>query len=131
MGLTTSVWNCGWRKALLIFLRKSMRTLTCISGMRLSPSGCRAPASMRTNVVLPVPFSPSMTRISESVNSPPSILRWKSPSSVAIRLISSGLSATSPMRKESDSSRKRRFSVGTLPSRKMLMPSAPRALGMP
>lgn len=42
-------------------------------------SGGSTPASMRQNVVLPVPFSPIMTTISESVNSPFSILRWNSP----------------------------------------------------
>ena len=36
------------------------------------PPGLSMPASMRMKVVLPVPFSPSITMISESVNSPAS-----------------------------------------------------------
>lgn len=67
-----------------------------IGGTDWVPSGFSAPASIRQNVlcisaieklillsaisyVLPVPFSPIMTTISESVNSPASTARWKPP----------------------------------------------------
>ena len=46
----------------------------------LPPSGFSAPASIRQNVVFPVPFSPIMTMISESVNSPPLTVSSKPPS---------------------------------------------------
>ncbi|ELU16174.1 hypothetical protein CAPTEDRAFT_97664 [Capitella teleta] len=42
-------------------------------------SGCRRPASILMNVVFPVPFSPNMTMISESVNSPASMDNLKEP----------------------------------------------------
>ncbi|ROT36949.1 hypothetical protein SODALDRAFT_280794 [Sodiomyces alkalinus F11] len=142
-GLTTSVWNWGDRKAALIFLKKSWRTvpsnlgvMVCgfmlmrISGIWDLVSGLRAPASRRQKVVLPVPFSPIMTMISESVNSPASMRRRKLPSIFSIlgylkaRDLSRAYSSVpSAIRKVNDSSRKRRFSVGMWPSRKMLMPS--------
>ena len=43
------------------------------------PSGANLPASILINVVLPVPFSPNMTMISESVNCPPSIFSENEP----------------------------------------------------
>ncbi|KEQ72016.1 hypothetical protein M436DRAFT_49945 [Aureobasidium namibiae CBS 147.97] len=48
-----------------------------IGGTLLVPSGFSAPASILQKVVFPVPFSPIMTRISESVNSPGSIFSLK------------------------------------------------------
>lgn len=42
-------------------------------------SGARRPANIRMKVVFPVPFSPNMTMISESLNSPAIMSRWKSP----------------------------------------------------
>ncbi|KAI5818758.1 hypothetical protein BZA77DRAFT_332610 [Pyronema omphalodes] len=97
-------------KAARTFLRRSSRTVPGnlglifwgfmeidILGTLRVPSGCSAPASILQKVVFPVPFSPIMTIISESVKSPASTLRWKPP-----RVFS----------KVGDSSRKRKFSVG-------------------
>jgi len=50
-----------------------------------SSSGLSIPASMRMKVVLPVPFSPSMTKISESVNSPASTSSEKAPCVLRMR----------------------------------------------
>ena len=44
-----------------------------------SSSGGSRPPSMRISVVLPVPFSPSITMISESVKSPDSTVSLKEP----------------------------------------------------
>ncbi|KAJ7491896.1 hypothetical protein FB451DRAFT_1336058 [Mycena latifolia] len=134
IGLSTSVWNCGCMNAALICLMSSMRTVpgnlgeivcglsdTCRLCVTAVSSG-GSPASSRTNVVLPVPFSPSMTMISESVNEPPSTVSLKSPSVLCRVLSTTSSSAVSTILKESDSSRKRRFSVGMKPSRKMLIP---------
>ena len=56
--------------------------------MRAPPSsGSSLPASMRMNVVLPVPFSPSMTTISLSVNEPASMFSSKSPARVQANAI--------------------------------------------
>ncbi|RKP01443.1 hypothetical protein CXG81DRAFT_4803, partial [Caulochytrium protostelioides] len=132
-GLTTSVWNCGCIKAPLMRCSSNMRTVrvvfgemvcglydTLSSGTSTSSSGFSRPASMRMKVVLPVPFWPSMTRISESVNPPSQTVSSKSPwvffmaGYVKRRIFSLGSmsSALSARRKVSDSSRKRRFSVG-------------------
>ncbi|KAF1364727.1 hypothetical protein EJ07DRAFT_98465 [Lizonia empirigonia] len=92
-----------------------------IFGILVVPSGCIAPASILQNVVFPVPFSPIMTMISESLNSPDSMDSLKLPWSWLWSIMNS--SPASPMRNCNDSSRKRRFSVGMLPSRKMLIPS--------
>ena len=122
------------------------------------------------NVVLPVPFWPSMTMISESVNSPASMSRLKSPVAgqgrtggqeccaalergqadagarpagrpelivpsvffiagylyLRCRSRSGFSSAVSAILNVSDISRNRMFSVGTKPSRKMLMPDTVR-----
>ncbi|ORX67325.1 hypothetical protein DL89DRAFT_275743 [Linderina pennispora] len=131
MGLATSVWNCGCMNMVRIFLSSSMRTVpanlgaifcglyeTLSCGMVTSLSGASRPASMRISVVFPVPFSPSSTMICESLNSPASTLSLKLPRR---SIISSW--ACSTRRNDSDSWRKRMFSVGILPSRKMLMPS--------
>ena len=50
-----------------------------IGGTEFLPSGFSAPASILQKVVFPVPFSPIITIISESVNLPASIFRWKPP----------------------------------------------------
>ncbi|KAJ3742732.1 hypothetical protein DFH05DRAFT_1536478 [Lentinula detonsa] len=108
IGFNTSVWNCGCMKACLIRFNSNIRTVPgnlgdIVWGLRDTDSVCLSvsisgvsPASRRTNVVFPVPFSPSMTIISESVKEPASI--------------------------DNDSSRKRRFSVGMKPSKKILIP---------
>ncbi|ORY93438.1 hypothetical protein BCR43DRAFT_532409 [Syncephalastrum racemosum] len=106
-GLTTSVWNWGFRKAALIFFRNSMRTVpgnlgeifwglyeTFNSGTFLSPSGLSRPAKRRMNVVLPVP----MTTISESVNSPAWTSSLKSPRVLLRSLAIAMSSACSAMR---------------------------------
>ena len=79
-------------KAVLMRLKKSWRTVPWnlgvifwgfmemfMGGIFWSPSGLRAPASILQKVVLPVPFSPIMTRISDPVKVPGSTLRWKLP----------------------------------------------------
>ncbi|KAJ7712728.1 hypothetical protein B0H16DRAFT_1667418 [Mycena metata] len=119
IGLSTSVWNWGCMNAALICLINSMRTVPGNFGEMSSGS---SPARRRTNVVLPVPFSPSMTMISESVNVPPSTVSLKPPRVLCRVLSTITSSAVSTILKESDSSRNRRFSVGMKPSRKMLMP---------
>ncbi|ODV96682.1 hypothetical protein PACTADRAFT_25698, partial [Pachysolen tannophilus NRRL Y-2460] len=48
-------------------------------GAFVPSSGSMAPANNLQNVVFPVPFSPIITKISESLNSPASIFKWKSP----------------------------------------------------
>ncbi|KAI7825403.1 hypothetical protein BX661DRAFT_194146 [Kickxella alabastrina] len=129
IGLTTSVWNCGFMKALRIFLSISMRTEPSTWG-RSSAACLRFPASMRISVVFPVPFSPSRMMTCDSVNEPPLTDSLKLPMVLVIdgyvyvwwRLISSSV-ACSTRRNDSASSRKRMFSVGMWPSRKMLMPS--------
>ncbi|KAF8867116.1 hypothetical protein BDZ45DRAFT_700103 [Acephala macrosclerotiorum] len=130
-GLTTSVWNWGSRKAVLIFLKKSCRTvpsnfgvifwgfmLTFIPGTFWLPSGFKAPARSLQKVVLPVPFSPIMTMISESVKSPDSMLSLNSPRVFCMdgylkaRVRSTmNSSAASAIRKVKDSSLNRRFSM--------------------
>ncbi|KAI8870544.1 hypothetical protein GQ42DRAFT_122144 [Ramicandelaber brevisporus] len=143
-GLSTSVLNCGSRKATRILEKKSWWTVpsyvvlifcglsdTLSSGISWLPSGFSLPASSLMKVVLPVPFSPNMTMISESVNSPASTLRWKSPwvlvmlgyLNMRMCLTSSSSTEASCRRKTRDSSRKRMFSVGIMPSRNTLMPS--------
>ncbi|KAK7207004.1 hypothetical protein BZA70DRAFT_234202 [Myxozyma melibiosi] len=142
-GLQTSVWNWGSRNDERIFLKKSWRTvpwnfgeifcgfmLTDMAGSFLPLSGSKLPASRRQKVVFPVPFSPIMTMISESVKSPAWTRMWKSPIVFSIdgylklRLLSiMSMSPASANRNCSDSSRKRKFSVGMFPSRKMLIPS--------
>ena len=80
---------------------------------------------------MPVPFSPSMTMISESVKSPASTSSLNAPCVLAMagyvnrenRLPSSTSALESETLNVSASSRKRKFSVGTNPARKMLMPS--------
>ncbi|KAJ7739837.1 hypothetical protein B0H16DRAFT_1324807, partial [Mycena metata] len=134
IGLSTSVWNWGCMNAALICLINSMRTVPGNFGemvcgfkdtwrfcLTVKSSGS-SPARRRTNVVLPVPFSPSMTMISESVNVPPSTVSLKPPRVLCRVLSTITSSAVSTILKESDSSRNRRFSVGIKPSRKMLMP---------
>ncbi|KAH9039175.1 hypothetical protein EDB84DRAFT_1587726 [Lactarius hengduanensis] len=135
IGLTTSLWNCAFMKAPLICFNKSMRTVpgnlgeivcglsdTAMLCLSVGLSGS-SPARRRTKVVFPVPFSPSMTMISESVNVPSWTVNLKPPR-VLCRVLSTSISsAVSTILKERDSSRKRRFSVGMKPSRKMLMPA--------
>ncbi|EMD35425.1 hypothetical protein CERSUDRAFT_157173 [Gelatoporia subvermispora B] len=139
IGLMTSVLNCGCMNAALICLSKSMRTVPgnfgeIVWGLSDTESACLSvstsgvsPASRRTNVVLPVPFSPNMTMISESVNEPASTVSLKPPSVfvmdgyVYCRVLSmSTSSAVSTILNESDSSRNRKFSVGMNPSKKNL-----------
>ncbi|KAH9932883.1 uncharacterized protein B0H18DRAFT_1083130 [Fomitopsis serialis] len=132
IGFMTSVLNCGCINATLMRFSSSILTVPgklgeIVWGFSDTLSDCFAvsssgvsPASRRTNVVLPVPFSPSMTMISESVNVPDSTVSLNPPSCRVLSTISS--SAVSTILNESDSSRKRRFSVGMKPSRKMLMP---------
>ncbi|EJD39591.1 hypothetical protein AURDEDRAFT_71090, partial [Auricularia subglabra TFB-10046 SS5] len=122
IGLTTSVVNCGCMKAALICLSSSMRTVPgnlgeMVCGLSETAQACLStstsgvsPASRRTNVVLPVPFSPSMTMISESVNSPASTVSLNEPSRRVLSMMIS--SAVSTILKLRLSSRKRRFSVG-------------------
>ncbi|EKM57565.1 uncharacterized protein PHACADRAFT_88964 [Phanerochaete carnosa HHB-10118-sp] len=130
IGLTTSVWNCGCMNAALICFRSSIRTVpgnlgemacglseTESSWRSVSTSGV-SPARRRTNVVFPMPFSPSMTMISESVKLPGSTVSLKPP--ILSIMISS---AVSTILNERDSSRNRKFSVGMKPSKKMLIPS--------
>ncbi|EJC97681.1 uncharacterized protein FOMMEDRAFT_137569 [Fomitiporia mediterranea MF3/22] len=114
IGFNTSVPNCGCMSACLICFKN-----VCLS---VSTSGV-SPASSLTNVVLPIPFSPSMTMISESVNAPSSTVSLNDPS-VFCRVLSRVISsAFSTILKDSCSSRKRRFSVGMKPSKKILIPS--------
>mmetsp|Transcript_18683 Transcript_18683/g.59536 ORF Transcript_18683/g.59536 Transcript_18683/m.59536 type:complete len:221 (-) Transcript_18683:954-1616(-) len=165
-GLVTSVVNCGCIHASRSFLSSSDRTEpsaraeifcglydTFISGtpsaaaLSVSPLSSAAtcssllsrPASMRMKVVLPVPFSPSSTMISDCEKEPPLTCSLKErffflPTSV---LVMSGYvnvappvadpvafsSAVCASLKLSASSRKRMFSVGTKPARNTLMPS--------
>ncbi|KAL1704834.1 hypothetical protein EV121DRAFT_204895 [Schizophyllum commune] len=132
IGFNTSVWNCGCMNACLMRFSSNIRTdpgnfgeivcgfnETANCCFDSSSSGDSTPASMRTNVVFPVPFSPSMTMISESVKLPASTVSLNPPSVFVIAgysycaffsmIISS---AVSTILKESVSSRKRRFSVG-------------------
>ena len=98
-----------------------------------SSSGLMSPAMSRMNVVFPVPFSPSNTMISVSVNSPGSMCSVNEPCDLVIagyakrrNFVStapSRSSAVSATLNVSASSRKRKFSVGTKPARKMFMPS--------
>ncbi|KIY47434.1 hypothetical protein FISHEDRAFT_66131 [Fistulina hepatica ATCC 64428] len=142
MGLSTSVWNCGCMNDCLIRLRSSMRTVpgnfgeivcglsdTENESFSVSSSGAVTPASMRTSVVFPVPFSPSMTMISESVKLPSSTVSLNEPIVLVMAgyeyccvLVITISSAVSDILKERDSSRNRKFSVGMKPSRKMLRP---------
>ena len=91
-GFTTSVWNCGCKKAALIFLKNNCLTVpvnfgaifcgfieTFNFGISWPPSGAMAPAKSLQKVVLPVPFSPIITKISEFVKSPASTRNLKSP----------------------------------------------------
>ncbi|KAI9458632.1 hypothetical protein BJY52DRAFT_1204294 [Lactarius psammicola] len=133
IGFTTSLWNCALIKAALICFNKSMRTVPgnlgeIVCGLSDTAMLClsaglsgSSPASRRTKVVFPVPFSPSMTMISESVNEPSWTVNLKPPSCLV--LSTSISSAVSTILKERDSSRKRKFSVGMKPSRKILMPA--------
>ncbi|KAF8524286.1 hypothetical protein BU17DRAFT_42962, partial [Hysterangium stoloniferum] len=132
----------GCIKACLICLSSNIRTVpgnfgeivwgfkdTARDILSVSISGALTPASSRTNVVFPVPFSPNMTIISESVNSPASTVNLNPPSVFVMAgyayrrdlsiIISS---AVSTILNDSDSSLNRRFSVGIKPSKKMLMP---------
>ncbi|KAJ4490244.1 hypothetical protein J3R30DRAFT_3653625 [Lentinula aciculospora] len=129
IGFNTSVWNCGCMKACLIRFNSNMRTVPgnlgdIVWGLRDTDKVCLSvsmsgvsPASRRTNVVFPVPFSPSMTMISESVKEPASTVSLNDP---ILSTITS--SAFSTILKDNDSSRKRRFSVGMKPSKKILIP---------
>lgn len=92
-------------------------------------SGISFPASSLTSVVFPVPFSPSMTMISESVNFPALTCSLNPPIVFVIdgyeNLRDLGVetsSAVSEILNVSDSVRNRRFSVGIIPSRKILIP---------
>ncbi|KAF8889679.1 hypothetical protein BD779DRAFT_1611028 [Infundibulicybe gibba] len=120
--------------ACLICLMSSIRTLpgnlgeivwgfrdTCSVCLSVSRSGV-SPASRRTNVVFPVPFSPNMTMISESVKLPDSTVSLKPPSVLCRVLSMITSSAFSTILNDKDSSRNRRFSVGIKPSRKILIP---------
>mmetsp|Transcript_44486 Transcript_44486/g.144411 ORF Transcript_44486/g.144411 Transcript_44486/m.144411 type:complete len:208 (-) Transcript_44486:1200-1823(-) len=95
IGFITSVLNCGWMKASRIFLCSSSRTVPSKDGAifcglyetfslgtcdAASPSGARCPANILMKVVLPVPFSPSMTRISEPEKEPASTCSVNVPS---------------------------------------------------
>ncbi|ODQ64344.1 hypothetical protein NADFUDRAFT_26880, partial [Nadsonia fulvescens var. elongata DSM 6958] len=83
-------------------------------------SGDNPPANIRQKVVLPVPFSPIITIISESEKSPASIFNLKSPIVLVILLywksrvcsIKSSSVEISDKRNCRDSVRKRKFSVG-------------------
>ena len=90
-GLSTSVlnWGCAYASAMLAHSRdrtdpSNEGEIICGlydtvnpprsgSGVPLGVSGLSSPARMRINVVFPVPFSPSITTIWESVNSPASM----------------------------------------------------------
>mmetsp|Transcript_4730 Transcript_4730/g.14616 ORF Transcript_4730/g.14616 Transcript_4730/m.14616 type:complete len:194 (-) Transcript_4730:945-1526(-) len=143
-GFITSETNCGWTYMSRIFLCSSARTDpsnfgeifcglydTLSSGTRVPSSASSIPASIRMKVVLPVPFWPRSTRISESENLPGLISSLNAPIVLVIAgysyrscLSASPLrSSTSATRKVSASSRKRMFSVGMKPARKMLIPS--------
>ena len=92
IGFNTSVWNCGCMNACLICLSNSIRTVPgnlgeIVCGFKDTANDCLSvsssgvsPANRRTKVVLPVPFSPSMTMISESVKLPASTVSLKLPS---------------------------------------------------
>ncbi|KLT44934.1 hypothetical protein CC85DRAFT_241756 [Cutaneotrichosporon oleaginosum] len=149
IGLMTSELNWGCMNMALIRLRRSMRTVpgnlgetgrryslvwgfidTRSETWSASLSGLSLPPRSWTRVVLPMPFSPRRTMISESENWPDLTCSLKPPSVlvmfgyVRVRMLGAAVSSTvSAMRNVSDSSRKRRFSVGIMPSRKMLMPS--------
>ncbi|EED80729.1 predicted protein, partial [Postia placenta Mad-698-R] len=124
IGFKTSVLNCGCIKAALMRFIRSMRTVPGKDGaiawglsdtasvcLSVSSSGV-SPASSRTNVVLPVPFSPSITIISESVKLPLCTVSLKLPSVFCRVLSTISSSAVSIILNESESSRNRRFSVG-------------------
>ncbi|EIM89140.1 uncharacterized protein STEHIDRAFT_129667 [Stereum hirsutum FP-91666 SS1] len=142
IGLSTSVLNCGCMNAALICFNSNILTVLAnfgliVCGFKLtarlclasSPASGTSPARRRTKVVLPVPFSPNMTMISESVKEPASTVSLKPPR-VLWRVLSMRISsAVSTILKERDSSRKRRFSVGMNPSRKMLIPDTPGKCG--
>ncbi|OBA22398.1 hypothetical protein METBIDRAFT_38783 [Metschnikowia bicuspidata var. bicuspidata NRRL YB-4993] len=142
-GLTTSLWNCGFKNAPLIFLKNNWRTVPGKRGAifcgfiemfnlgtSVPLSAAKAPAKILQNVVLPVPFSPNITKISELVKSPFSTVNLKSPCVFrnvgyckADEWSKIKPSAASAKRNCNDSSRNRMFSVGMKPSKKMLMPS--------
>ncbi|ODQ78910.1 hypothetical protein BABINDRAFT_172165 [Babjeviella inositovora NRRL Y-12698] len=138
-----SIFNGLTTSATLIFFKNNWRTVpgnfgaifcgfmeTFIFGAVLPSSGEIAPANNLQKVVLPVPFSPIMTMISESVKSPAWIFKWKSPWVYSIpgywnaREASwTNASLASDILNCKDSVLKRKFSVGMLPSKKMLIPS--------
>ncbi|EIN08179.1 hypothetical protein PUNSTDRAFT_113774 [Punctularia strigosozonata HHB-11173 SS5] len=141
IGFSTSVWNCGCMNAALICFNSSMRTVpgnfgeivcglsdtaSCWAG--LPSSGSSTPARSRMNVVLPMPFSPSITMISESVNEEPSTEILKLPRVFCRVLSRTSSSAVSTILKERASSRKRKFSVGMKPSKNMLIPTRHRRM---
>ncbi|EME50137.1 hypothetical protein DOTSEDRAFT_59265 [Dothistroma septosporum NZE10] len=104
--------------AALIFLKNNWRTVPVNFGVIF----CGFMLIILQNVVFPVPFSPIMTRISESVKSPDLTVRLKPPNVQDMsgypyaRFLSARYSSpASPTRKVRDSSRKRKFSVGMLP----------------
>mmetsp|Transcript_8518 Transcript_8518/g.25286 ORF Transcript_8518/g.25286 Transcript_8518/m.25286 type:complete len:224 (-) Transcript_8518:870-1541(-) len=149
MGRATSAWNWGCVSASPIFASRRSRTVplkwvvrlcglydTFNSGKPSSSfklSGLRSPASIRMNVVLPVPFCPNITRISLRAK-PPAWTSKRKPRSpidfcnsgyaVIANLSSSSTSSVcSEILKVKATSRNRKFSVGILPSKKTLMPS--------
>mmetsp|Transcript_9373 Transcript_9373/g.28173 ORF Transcript_9373/g.28173 Transcript_9373/m.28173 type:complete len:204 (+) Transcript_9373:2587-3198(+) len=157
MGFITSVMNWGCMYESRMRLCSRLRTVLVNLGLifwglyeMLKPgistkwsSGFSMPASSLMKVVLPVPFSPSITIISESVKAPSSTLSTNlappRPSLASVFMVafmagylyswnflgpsSTFSDADSATLKVRDSSRNRRFSVGTKPARKMLMPS--------
>ncbi|PKY19851.1 hypothetical protein GLOIN_2v1467226, partial [Rhizophagus irregularis DAOM 181602=DAOM 197198] len=89
-----------------------------------SPSALIAPANNLMNVVLPVPFSPSITIISESdMLTLPNVFFISGYLYLLCFSTSFSSSAVSASLNVKDSSRNLRFSVGTLPSKNILIPS--------
>ena len=155
IGRITSEMNCGCTYVSRIRLCSSWRTVPGNLGeifcglydmfssgiSHVSPcegSGLSRPASIRMKVVLPMPFSPSSTMISESEKEPASTSSVKHvPFFGAISFLTmSGYSyaparpdwwsssvADSASLKFSSTSRKRMFSGPMKPARKMLIPS--------
>ena len=93
----TISWGCMWGKWFLIMYAVIADTRACrdaiawYSRSHLPPeSGCILPANIRMNVVFPVPFSPNITMISESVNSPGAIVSSNSPATNDDTLVTNG-----------------------------------------
>mmetsp|Transcript_136751 Transcript_136751/g.332426 ORF Transcript_136751/g.332426 Transcript_136751/m.332426 type:complete len:205 (-) Transcript_136751:105-719(-) len=132
-------WSSSRRSASSLMCAMTASTAVCSVG---GASSCRWKTSMAAGsgrsrcamaaitLLLPQPFWPSMTMISLSEKFPDFTSSWKPPiflvkSGYSVKFIRSvaSTSCSSATLKVRDTSRNRKFSVGTKPSRKMLMPS--------